>query len=85
MGSNPGGNELVTKKVVKSIPDLSGMRRVDIIEREDGTFGFVELYFSEHPDEQSWIPTHHQMTTFSDTAAAAEREPRARVDWLIEG
>jgi hypothetical protein len=29
-----------------------GLRRVDIIHRDDGTFGFEEWFFSEHPDER---------------------------------
>ena len=74
----------MTHKVVQSISDSSGLRRVDIIERADGSFGFEEWYFSRPPDEKCWVPANRQMITFTDSAESAEREARARVEWLTK-
>jgi hypothetical protein len=40
------------KTVLRSLMHPGGLRRVDIIHRDDGTFGFEEWFFSEHPDER---------------------------------
>ena len=70
-------------EVVKTITDPSDrLREVRIIRNSDGSFGFEEWYFSDYPHEQCWIPARQPIRTITDSVDAAEREARARVDWL---
>ena len=69
----------MSDRVVKSIPHPSGLRRVDIIRRDDGSFGFEEWYFSDDRMSNAWVSAYRQMFTVTDTFEAAEREARGRV------
>ena len=70
-------------RVVHSILSADGQCRVDVIEREDGTFGFAELKRYDRPDGSLvWAPLA-PYSTITDTAEAAEREARNTVAWLI--
>lgn len=67
-------------KVVESIFSADRTRRVDVYEREDGTFGFEELRFGE--EERAWHPCGRHAASFTASAAEALGEARGRVRWL---
>jgi len=70
------------RQVVESFLNPDGTRRVDIFEREDGTFGFEEFRFGE--EEQCWLASGRGATSFTDNLGDELREARGRVWWLAE-
>ena len=68
--------------IVKEIVAPDGKRKVRIFRRDNGSFGFESLRFSEEPREMSWIPHGRFFECFALSAKLAEREARGRVDWL---
>jgi hypothetical protein len=69
----------MTRREIKTIYDPTRMRRVIILRRADGSFGFEDQRFC---DEQCWIPYGHYSESFCDTAERAESEASLRVSWL---
>ena len=69
-------------KIVKELVASDGTRKVQIFQRENGTFGFEALRFSDDPLEMCWIPEGRFSLCFADEVQIAEREARDRVDWL---
>jgi len=68
-------------KKLHSFLHPDGSRRVDIIQRWDGTFGFKESLFSA--EEQAWFPlTYRRSTPILDSAETAIKEAKDRIDWL---
>lgn len=65
---------------LKTIHDLVLGRRVCFYKNLDGTFGFLEWYFSD--DENSWIPTRIGQGSRLSTLEDAIREAVGRVNWL---
>jgi hypothetical protein len=72
------------ESVVKELLASDRKRKVQIFRREDGSFGFESLYFSDDPLEQSWIPHGRYSVCFAASVEIAEREARGRVDWLCD-
>jgi hypothetical protein len=72
------------RSVVKEMLSVDKKRMVRVFRREDGTFGFESLRFSDDPLEMSWIPHGKFSECFAPSAEIAEREARDRVDWLRE-
>jgi hypothetical protein len=70
------------KALIKELLAPDGKWKVQIFRRDDGTFGFESLRFSEEPLEMCWIPHGRYSECFARTAEVAEREARGRVDWL---
>jgi hypothetical protein len=69
---------------VQTIYDDAKKRRVIILQREDGSFGFEEQRFSDEPLEMCWIPFGRYSVCHCDTAERALVEARGRVTWLSE-
>lgn len=69
---------------VQTIYDDAKKRRVVILQREDGSFGFEEQRFAAEPQEQAWIPVGRYSASHCDTEARALVEARGRVAWLAE-
>ena len=67
-------------KIVKTINDRSGKRRVHVYQRSDGSFGFEEWKFAQ--EEQCWYPVGRYSHAVIDTLENAEREATSRVHWL---
>jgi hypothetical protein len=67
-------------RVVKTIEDLAGGRRVEIFQRPNGTFGFDEWKY--WPDEDAWCPSGRHSYAVIDTLERAEAEVRGRIEWL---
>jgi len=72
--------------VVKTIASADGLRKIEVFERPDGSFGFEGYRFSREPLERSWIPYGFFASRF-DSAAVAETEALERVNWskLLDG
>jgi hypothetical protein len=68
--------------IVEELVARDGKRKVQVFRRADGTFGFESLRFSEDPQEMSWVPQGRLSLCIAVSAEVAEREARARVDWL---
>ena len=71
------------KQIVKELLAPDGTRKVQVFQRDDGSFGFESLRFSDHPLEMSWIPHGRFSECFAPSAEIAEHEARSRVDWLL--
>jgi hypothetical protein len=72
-------------EVVKTFVSLDGRRRVEIVRRHDGFFSFEEDEWTSEFKKPCWVPAaHHGVVSIFDSAETAEREARARVDWLRE-
>ena len=61
-----------------SSPD--GMHRVEIVQRDNQTFGFVSSRWLD--DERSWVPEGRYSECVVGTAEEAVVEARSRVAWL---
>jgi hypothetical protein len=70
------------KTLINELIAPDGKWKVQIFRRDDGTFGFESLRWSEEPFEMCWIPCGRYSECFTPTAEIAEREARGRVDWL---
>lgn len=69
-------------RIVKEILDATGKRKVEIIQRADGSCGFSAWVFSDDPLEKCWIPIGRYSECYAPDADRAESEARGRVDWL---
>jgi hypothetical protein len=67
-------------KVVQTIANEDGTRRVEIYRRDRGTFGFRELRWD--PVESSWVSVGRYAESFSDSVDHTLLEARSRVPWL---
>jgi hypothetical protein len=68
--------------VLRVLTSLDGKRRVHIVDRGGGRFGYEEEYFSDDPDERCWVPLPQYPVTICDSPETAEREARGCVTWL---
>jgi hypothetical protein len=50
----------------------------------DDAFGILRQGIFKQDPLRCWIPAYRQMETFADSEEAAEREARARVEWLVD-
>ena len=57
-------------------------RRAIIFQRDDGTFGFFEEYFSDDEYEHCWIPQFPASECRCDSLESVTREVYGRVPWL---
>jgi len=71
---------MMNEKILKTIDDRSGTRRVQIYQRANGSFGFEEWRFGI--EEQCWYPVSRYSSAVIDTFENAEREARSKVAWL---
>jgi hypothetical protein len=66
--------------VEKTLRSSDGLRRVDIVRRENGTFGFEPFRWDEI--DQAWLPDGRYSKCVAVSLIAAEAEARDRVSWL---
>lgn len=69
-------------KILRTINDSEGKRRVYIVRRDNGTFGYEEEYWSDDPYEKCWIPLGDYPLCICDSEETALREAMGNVDWL---
>ena len=66
--------------VVKSIEHTNGDHKVEIFRRDNGSFGFEVLKWADL--EQTWMAHGRYSACITESAADAEQQARARIDWL---
>jgi hypothetical protein len=72
----------MTGTIIKTIERADGQRRILIIQRSDGNFGFIEeLRVHSLKDQERWTKLFSH-STICETADIAEREARGAIDWL---
>ena len=54
-------------RVVQTLYDESGERRVILFQREDGSFGFDEEHLAKEGEVSYWIPAYGRTVCFADT------------------
>jgi len=59
-------------------------RRAIIFQRDDGSFGFLEEYFSDEEYEHCWIPLFPKSECRCYTLESVTREVYGRVAWLAK-
>lgn len=64
---------------VQTIYDDARKRRVVILQRDDGSFGFEEQRFAGEPQEQAWIQVGRYSASHCDTEARVLVEARGRI------
>jgi len=69
--------------VMRVLMHPDGKRRVLIVDRGGGRFGYEEERFSDEPDELCWLPQRQFPLCVCDSPETAEREARAAVGWLM--
>jgi hypothetical protein len=77
----------MNQSVVRTIYSRDRLRRVEIFQRNDGSFGFKEDQFSDDPFERCPHWDHYAIRhseSFCPSEAIALREVIGRVDWLSE-
>ena len=67
-------------RVVKMLYHPAGHERIEIFERDNGTFGFD--LFKYDAEEDAWCQWGLDSHAITDTAERAEIEARGRIDWL---
>jgi hypothetical protein len=70
------------RHVEKELMAADGKHKVQIFRRDNGTYGFTVLRWSEGPFEQRWLLFGRYSECFAPDAATAEAEARSRVEWL---
>jgi hypothetical protein len=70
------------RKTVKELYAHDCKRKVQIFQRDNGSFGFEVLRYSDDPLEMSWITFGRYSECFAPSAQIAESEARFRVGWL---
>jgi hypothetical protein len=66
--------------IVKTIHDPGNKRKVQVFQREDGTFGFEEWKWVS--EENCWAPLPKQITSVIDTLEHALKEAKERIPWI---
>ncbi len=76
------------ERIVRTLTHPDGARRVPIVQRPDGLYGYEieefrreEVEFRREPIEY-WLPVSRPPIGIFDSAATAEREARSNVAWL---
>jgi len=69
-------------RTIKTILKSDGDRRVNIYQRDDGQFSFVEEQLTR-PDfgDPCWIPASRSIS-LCNSSETAEDEAKSRIDWL---
>ncbi|HXE52135.1 MAG TPA: hypothetical protein VN541_03930 [Tepidisphaeraceae bacterium] len=68
--------------VLRTIVDATGKRRVLILQRANGTFGFEVEHRGDNPMERGWIRDGQHPLSVCGSAEVALREATGRVEWL---
>ncbi len=72
----------MAEMVVQALYSKDGKHRVLIVQRDNGSFGFEEEYFSEDEWSRQWCRYSQNPFSICDSADTALREAKGRVQWL---
>ena len=68
--------------ILHTFTDQSGKRRVLIVQRDNGAYGFEEEHWSDEPLEHCWIRQGQYPFSICDSEETALREAVGRIGWL---
>jgi hypothetical protein len=68
------------REIKQTFVRSDGARKVEIFQRDDGTFGFEELKFGQ--DESTWFPVGKYSVAIVDSLDDTVKEAKGRVPWL---
>ena len=68
--------------IERELVSPDGKNKVELIRRENGTFGFRVWYWSDLPMEKCWLMVFGFSESIVADLAMAEDEARGRVEWL---
>ena len=87
---SPEATTATTEHILKTLSHPDGLRRVLIVRRADGLYGYEieefwreEVEFRREPIEY-WLPLRQVPIAIFDSAETAEREARNDIAWLKE-
>ena len=69
------------EREVRTLLHPDGKRRIVVVQRADGLYGFRQDKLITAPQGEKWWP-FLRYSTICDSVEIAEREARAQVDWL---
>ena len=73
----------MSETVLHEIYDSNRARRVLIVQRSSGSFGYEEEYFSQEPLELCWCRLSQVPFCICQSAEIALKEARGRVAWVV--
>lgn len=74
---------LMKGRIIKTLLSADGHRRVQIYERVDGLFSFVEeKWYLPELGDACWVAVPPGRSSLCSSADDAEREARGRIRWL---
>lgn len=73
---------MARRHVEKELMARDGKHKVEIFRRDNGTYGFTVLHWSDEPTEMCWLPFGRYSECFASDPETAEAEARSRVEWL---
>ena len=75
----------MSEQVLHTLVDASEKRRVLIVRRDNGAYGFEEEHWSDEPLELCWIRHGQYPFSICDSEETALREAHGRIAWLADG
>ena len=72
------------RTTIRILRHPDGKRRVLIVDRGGGRYGYEEEYFSDEPLEMAWLSLPQRPLTICDSPELPEREARGAVAWLVD-
>ena len=68
--------------ILKTIRHTDAIRKVEIFQRENGSFGFREMKWGK--EELAWFQVGKYSECICDTFENTIKEARSRIDWIYE-
>ena len=75
-------HRMSARRVERELMAADGRHKVEIFRRENGTYGFAALRWSDEPLERCWVPFGRYSECFALDADSAVVEAKSRVEWL---
>lgn len=75
-------HDMPMQHVERELVSDDGKHKVELFRRENGSYGFRVLRWSDEPAERCWVPFGRFSECFAPVLETAEAEARSRVEWL---
>ena len=72
----------MTEETIREMYNEDRTRRVLIVKRKNGSFGYEEEYFSQDPMERCWCRYGQRPFSICDSVETALKEAEGRIEWL---
>jgi hypothetical protein len=73
---------MASRRVERELIAKDGKHKVEIFQRDSGSYGFTVLRWSDEPTEMCWLPFGRFSECVAPDPETAEAEARSRVEWL---